>query len=778
MPEFIPQRSCRSACFEVSLFQSKQVEYLIPEALYLWRQVSLEAAMRQNMGNPDGIEVYMFAAAERSDDFAEDAALVRHPATIKSVSGIVVTHNEHGDPQIHFESSGQLSNERHFERCGHDSIHIKWEDGSEGITCLWELNVATMPIGDVPMPPRIKEAAQIRLLETLSSLISDKDDSRIKDFFLLPVDTRRYSDYDLIIEVPMDLSLVRKRLENSYYSNLQSFMNDIKLIKENCCKYNDEHAEITLAAHQLLLTFRDVVQEIEATVPPDDHDPEQTQKSLVEKMNALQLPTYEARSARRVTQSALEAVNAASPYLRPTRGRISGSLVNMSTVASATAIIPATRQLRSGRLVCDSINFNTPIEPSMLQEAPACPQTRAKRKQSTFEVDKKSQDLVPHSKVLRRSPCSDGESFSEYSDDDTSEVSNSDTDDDHNICQENYGSCYVSEPIKQDCERNERNGVQTSASSTALMLSTRERTAQKPSNDDDHMQEQTSEPSGDNNSSHSVSLGMKQQQVLKVGVSNNSLIVRVPLPCSARREHLPRRVKEESMKVAKCNTRRETLHNQNATTKCSSDSGVKTRSSTNDHILSPISRLQKKKKYYVPGSDDDSPKEEQVNESEYEGSTSSKSAFHESDDETYRHKKRAKMSWKSPSMDKAQVRPRRTKASCRASQNKTENVDSSTSEGESDKSARSGKKKGASKANHKSKSTLVGKKVAHRRKIASTASTKDEEEEYSTSSSDFLSNPSKRSAKYHTHQSELCVDSLNVLLIIEYCKFMAPLFSF
>jgi hypothetical protein len=92
----------------------------------------------------------------------------------------------------------------------------------------------------------------------------------------------------------MDLSLARKKLEKSYYSKLQSFMNDIELIKENCCKYNDEHAEITLAAHQLLLMFQDEVQEIKATVPPDVHDPEQTQKSLLEKMNALQLPTYDA----------------------------------------------------------------------------------------------------------------------------------------------------------------------------------------------------------------------------------------------------------------------------------------------------------------------------------------------------------------------------------------------------------------------------------------------------------------------------------------------------
>jgi len=212
---------------------------------------------------------------------------------------------------------------------------------------------------------------------------------------------------------------------------------------------------------------------------------------------------------------------------------------------------------------------------------------------------------------------------------------------------------------------------------------------------------------------------------------------------------MPRQVKEESMKTAKCNARSETLHNQNATTRCSRYSGIKTRSSTN---LSPSSRSQKEKNYYVPGSDDDSLKEEHVNESEYEGSTSSKSASNESDDESYRHKNEAKVSWKSSSRDKKQERLRRTKASCRASQYDTGNVDSSTSKRESDKSARKVKKQGASKASHKSKSIHLGERVAHRRKTASTASTKNEEEEYSTSSSDYLSNSSKRSAKYLTHQ--------------------------
>ncbi len=58
--------------------------------------------------------------------------------------------------------------------------------------------------------------------------------------FLEPVDYIKYNipDYLDIIKYPRDLSLIQFNLENDYYPNIQSFLNDVQLIWDNCYTYN------------------------------------------------------------------------------------------------------------------------------------------------------------------------------------------------------------------------------------------------------------------------------------------------------------------------------------------------------------------------------------------------------------------------------------------------------------------------------------------------------------------------------------------------------------
>ena len=58
--------------------------------------------------------------------------------------------------------------------------------------------------------------------------------------FLEPVDYIKYNipDYLDIIKYPRDLSLIQFKLENDYYPNIQSFLNDVQLIWDNCYTYN------------------------------------------------------------------------------------------------------------------------------------------------------------------------------------------------------------------------------------------------------------------------------------------------------------------------------------------------------------------------------------------------------------------------------------------------------------------------------------------------------------------------------------------------------------
>ena len=58
--------------------------------------------------------------------------------------------------------------------------------------------------------------------------------------FLEPVDYIKYNipDYLDIIKYPRDLSMIQFNLENDHYKTIQSFLNDVQLIWDNCYTYN------------------------------------------------------------------------------------------------------------------------------------------------------------------------------------------------------------------------------------------------------------------------------------------------------------------------------------------------------------------------------------------------------------------------------------------------------------------------------------------------------------------------------------------------------------
>ena len=75
--------------------------------------------------------------------------------------------------------------------------------------------------------------------------------------------TKKYDNYYDIIEVPMHLSFIKKRLDNHYYSTKQSVVADVELIQENCYKYSEDDSKLTETAFLLCDTFRSLVESIE-----------------------------------------------------------------------------------------------------------------------------------------------------------------------------------------------------------------------------------------------------------------------------------------------------------------------------------------------------------------------------------------------------------------------------------------------------------------------------------------------------------------------------------
>jgi hypothetical protein len=85
------------------------------------------------------------------------------------------------------------------------------------------------------------EPNDIIILKNIINDISLQDEANP---FLYPVDTNIYQDYlRSINNHPMDISTIKKKLENNRYNIIQEVVDDFQLIWDNCRIYNQEGSD-------------------------------------------------------------------------------------------------------------------------------------------------------------------------------------------------------------------------------------------------------------------------------------------------------------------------------------------------------------------------------------------------------------------------------------------------------------------------------------------------------------------------------------------------------
>ncbi|XP_043468931.1 bromodomain adjacent to zinc finger domain protein 2B-like isoform X12 [Leptopilina heterotoma] len=86
--------------------------------------------------------------------------------------------------------------------------------------------------------------------------------------FLLPVNTKQFPTYKKIIKTPMDLSTIKKRLQDSMYKSRDDFCADVRQMFINCEIFNEDDSPVGKAGHAMRNFFETRWTEITGAPPP------------------------------------------------------------------------------------------------------------------------------------------------------------------------------------------------------------------------------------------------------------------------------------------------------------------------------------------------------------------------------------------------------------------------------------------------------------------------------------------------------------------------------
>jgi Bromodomain len=208
---------------------------LIPFDRYVWRLQCLEEAIINNHGTTEGIEISAYYENEELDGSDEDLILYQ------------------GQLDEYAQRDHQY-NDENLNGCGYGSIRIRWPDQNQSDTLSpWEVNVERPKSKNYCLSRHcLDEDEKERARQALKNL---QRIPSVREQLMKPVDERRYVDYSFRVEVPMYLDLVMARLENNYYSSRWSIVSDVKLIRDNCIKYNGEVGLLQDEARQMYEEF-------------------------------------------------------------------------------------------------------------------------------------------------------------------------------------------------------------------------------------------------------------------------------------------------------------------------------------------------------------------------------------------------------------------------------------------------------------------------------------------------------------------------------------------
>lgn len=219
-----------SSIFQVSLFENDKCEFVFPEGQYTGRLRSLERSVRARSLQFSGLEVNIYY--NESNDI-EDSEMRVYPATIQGL--------QEEDAYANANLKGS----------GFGVVELDCEDYSDNFS-PWEI----VTEGATFSQPSLTDDEKKIVLDALKT---QQKKSSVNDYLTRPVDQVRYSDYPTMVEVEMNILFIKRRLESNYYSSKLSVASDLRLIRDNCIKYNTIENDLSQIACELCNEFEEEV---------------------------------------------------------------------------------------------------------------------------------------------------------------------------------------------------------------------------------------------------------------------------------------------------------------------------------------------------------------------------------------------------------------------------------------------------------------------------------------------------------------------------------------
>ena len=95
-------------------------------------------------------------------------------------------------------------------------------------------------------------------LELCSQVLEEMFDARHREYaqpFYRPVDTALEPEYPKVVRRPMDLTTIKRKLENNQYTTTHDFVYDVRLMFTNCYRYNPPGHVVAELGHKLQAVF-------------------------------------------------------------------------------------------------------------------------------------------------------------------------------------------------------------------------------------------------------------------------------------------------------------------------------------------------------------------------------------------------------------------------------------------------------------------------------------------------------------------------------------------